>query len=86
MECGKKFVHLRGQYYIRYRGNAFYVTDERYIKIPINSRIMIDILYFRKINPNYTGLVINELAQSPSLRYILDDQHRNFRRQQGRIS
>jgi hypothetical protein len=61
MKYGKKFIHLRDQYHIRYRGNIFYMANKRYVEIPINSRIIIDILYFRKINPNYIRSVINKL-------------------------
>jgi hypothetical protein len=62
MECDKKFVYFKNQYHIRYRGNAFYIMNGRYFKIPVDNRIMVDMLYFRKINPNYIRPAINELT------------------------
>jgi hypothetical protein len=75
MKCGKKFVHLKNQHYIRYHGNTFCVTDRRYVEIPINNRIIVDILCFRKINPNYIRSTINKLTQSPNSRYIHADNN-----------
>jgi hypothetical protein len=58
------FVNFINQYHIQYRGNAFYVADENYVEIPVNNRIIIDISYFRKIDPNYARPAINELARA----------------------
>jgi hypothetical protein len=63
MKCGEIFVNFKGQYYVQYRGNAFYVRNGRYVKIPVNSRIMVDVFYFRKINPNYVRPAINKLVR-----------------------
>jgi hypothetical protein len=67
LKYNKTCVNLINQYHIQYGSNAFYRTDENYVKISINNRIIIDISYFRKINPNYARSVINELARSDSL-------------------
>ena len=37
-----------------------------YVEVPVDSRIMVDVAYFRKINPNYTRPHINELARPSS--------------------
>lgn len=66
VECGEAFVNLRGQHHVQYRGNAFYVTDGGYVEVPVDSRIMVDVSYFRKVNPNYARPAINELARSSS--------------------
>jgi len=64
VKCGKIFVNLMGQYHVQYRGNAFYRTDGSYVEVPVDSRIMVDVFYFRKVNPNYVRPVINKLARS----------------------
>jgi hypothetical protein len=64
MKCDKIFVNFKSQYHIQYRDNAFYVKNGSYVKIPVDSRIMIDISCFRKINPNYVRSAINELVRS----------------------
>jgi hypothetical protein len=40
------------------------VRDGSYVEIPVNNRIMVDISYFRKVNPNYIKPAINELVRS----------------------
>jgi hypothetical protein len=67
VRCGRQFVSLMGQHHVRYYGNAFYVEKGEYIEVPVNSRIIVDVAYFRKINPNYTRPHINELARPSSL-------------------
>ena len=36
------------------------------VEVSVDSRIMVDVTYFRKVNPNYAGPQINELARSCS--------------------
>jgi len=66
VKCGETFVNLRGQHHVQYRGNAFYVRDGSYVEVPVDSRIMVDVSYFRKVNPNYVRPAINELVRSSS--------------------
>jgi hypothetical protein len=40
------------------------VRDGRYVKVPVDNRIMVDMSYFRKVNPNYIRPAINELVRS----------------------
>ncbi|KAI9715641.1 MAG: hypothetical protein M1812_005793 [Candelaria pacifica] len=66
VRCGRRFVSLMGQHHVRYHGNAFYIEKGEYVEVPVDSRIMVDAAYFRKINPNYTRPHINELARPSS--------------------
>ncbi|KAI9726527.1 MAG: hypothetical protein M1835_003773, partial [Candelina submexicana] len=60
VECGHKFVSLMGVHHRQYRGDAFYMRKGQPIKVPVNSRVMIDAVYFQEANPNYTRPRINE--------------------------
>ena len=55
-----------GQHHVYYRGNAFYLEKGDYVEVPVDSRIMVDVAYFRKLNPNYARPQVNELARSSS--------------------
>lgn len=66
VRCGRQFASLMGQHYVQYRGNVFYIEKGEYVEVPVDSRIMVDIAYFREINPNYTRPHINELARPSS--------------------
>ena len=60
-----------GEHHVYYCSNAVYLMDGEYIKVPVDSRVMVDVVYFRKLNPNYSTLRINKLARSsPSNSYI----------------
>jgi len=67
VRCGRQFVSLTGQRHVQYRGNAFYIEKGDYVEVPVDSRIMVDVAYFRKVNPNYARPHINELARPSSL-------------------
>ena len=66
VRCGRQFTSLMGQHHVQYRGNAFYIEKGEYIEVPADSRIVVDVAYFRKCNPNYTRPRINELARPSS--------------------
>ncbi|KAH8751173.1 hypothetical protein BGZ57DRAFT_713808, partial [Hyaloscypha finlandica] len=51
-----KFISLRGTYYSYYNSSAFYVRNRQQVEVRINSRIIVNIAYFRKINLNYFRL------------------------------
>ncbi|MCJ1280370.1 hypothetical protein MMC21_008197 [Puttea exsequens] len=61
-----------GQHHVQYCGNAFYIEKGEYVEVPVDSRIMVDVAYFRKINPNYTRPHINELARPSSSNSIFN--------------
>ncbi|KAK3168005.1 hypothetical protein OEA41_004451 [Lepraria neglecta] len=73
VRCGRQFASLMGQHHVQYRSNAFYIEEGEYIEVPVDSRIMVNMAYFCKINPNYTRPHINELARpsSSNSTYIL---------------
>ena len=64
--CGRQFASLMGQHHVQYRGNAFYIEKGDYVEVPVDSRIMVDVAYFRKVNPNYARPQVNELARTSS--------------------
>ena len=64
--CGRQFASLMGQHHVQYRGNAFYIEKGDYVEVPVESRIMVDVAYFRKVNPNYARPQVNEMARSSS--------------------
>jgi hypothetical protein len=64
VKCDKTFVNLRRQHHVQYRDNAFYVTDRNYVEVFVDSRIIVDMSYFRKVNPNYARPAINKLARA----------------------
>ena len=66
LKCGRRFISLMGQHHVQYQGNAFFIEDGDYIQEPVDSRIMVDASYFRKVNPNYIRPHINELARPRS--------------------
>jgi len=66
VECGRKFVSLMGVHHRQYRGDAFYMRKGKPIKVPVNSRIMIDSVFFQEANPNYTRPSINQTANQDS--------------------
>jgi hypothetical protein len=54
LECGRKFVSLRGAYHRQCCGTAFFMHKGDPIQFSVNSRIMIDASLFQKTNPNYS--------------------------------
>ena len=59
IECGRKFISLKGTHHLQYRGTAFQMEKGKPVAISISSRIMVDAVLFRKVNPNYTRPSIN---------------------------
>ncbi len=70
LRCDQQFVFLMSQHHVQYRDNIFYIENREYIQVLVNSHIMINVSYFRKINLNYFKLHINELIKSSSLNDI----------------
>ncbi len=54
VECGRKFVSVLGAQHRHCRGTAFYMKDGEPVKVSVDSRVMLDAAFFRKMNPNYT--------------------------------
>ena len=53
VERGRKFISMLGAYHRHCRGTAFYIKDREVIRVSVNSRIMLDAAFFRKMNPSY---------------------------------
>jgi len=55
VECGRKFVSLMGTRH-RHCVGAAYTLDSQgnIVRLSVDSRIMVDAAFFRKINPNYS--------------------------------
>jgi hypothetical protein len=53
IERGKKFVSLSGMKYKFHNGLGFMKRKRQVLKVSTNSRVMLDPLTFRRINPNY---------------------------------
>ena len=63
VDCGRKFVSLMGVHHRQYRGDAFCMRKGQPVKVPVNSRIMIDRVFFQEANPNHTRPRIKESAK-----------------------
>ncbi|KAI9695805.1 MAG: hypothetical protein M1836_006071 [Candelina mexicana] len=55
-----------GVHHRQYRGDAFYMRKGQPIKVPVNSWVMIDAVYFQEANPNYTRPHINKSGKRDS--------------------
>ena len=59
---GRKFISLIGIHHRNYKGIAFIKQKEKYDKVYVGSRVMIDACEFKQVNPNYSSLRINSRA------------------------
>ena len=50
---GRIFVSLQGIHHRHYRGQAFYVREDKPIKCHVDGRVIVDATSFRQENPNY---------------------------------
>ena len=53
IECSRKFIFLMGVHHRQYRENAFYMYKKLSNKFLVDSRIMINTIFFREVNLNY---------------------------------
>ncbi|OJD26245.1 hypothetical protein ACJ73_02381 [Blastomyces percursus] len=60
IDCGRKFCHLNGQHIRHCRGRAFFKVRGEIVRTCINSRVVIDPVFFLQMNPNYTRPRINQ--------------------------
>ncbi len=67
IKCGRKFISLIGSHHRHCRGKAFYIRERRTVEFFVDSRIMVDAAFFRKINPNYSRPHITEAADMESI-------------------
>ncbi|KAI5816128.1 hypothetical protein BZA77DRAFT_387834 [Pyronema omphalodes] len=62
---GRKFGTYSGSHYKYYEGMAYFRTQEGITKLNVRSRIMVDALTFRKMNPDY-GIQVSNPEDSDS--------------------
>ncbi|KAH6692795.1 hypothetical protein BKA61DRAFT_499673 [Leptodontidium sp. MPI-SDFR-AT-0119] len=67
LRCGREFVRLMGTHHLHCRGTAFVMFKGKQVKISVDSRIMIDAAFFRKMNPNYSRRSITEDTDAGSI-------------------
>jgi hypothetical protein len=67
LATGRKFISLIGSNHRHCQGAAF-TFDEKgeLVKLWVNSRIMVDAAFFRKINPNYSKPRMGEMRKTNS--------------------
>ena len=63
VECGRKFISMLGAHHRHCRGTAFYMKDGEAVTVSVDSRVMLDAGFFRKMNPNYSRPQPNELVK-----------------------
>ncbi len=59
-KCGRKFLSLMSFHHCQYQGMAFYIKKNRPVKLFVNSRITVDVAYFREANSKYARASIEE--------------------------
>ena len=62
IEYGRKFVSMLGAHHRHCRGTSFYITEGEAFTVSVDSRVVLNAAFFRKMNPNYTRPEPNELA------------------------
>ena len=73
MKCGRNFVSLLVGYHRYYYGIAFFMKDGAPFQVFIDSRVMLDAMLFRKINPNYARLRVIEIKNPKSSFFDMDE-------------
>jgi hypothetical protein len=66
---GRKFGSFSGMHYRFYKGLAFFKKKQNLIRLTVNSRIMIDPLTFKRMNPNYSMSAVKPGAG----RYLIEE-------------
>ena len=73
MNCRRKFVSLLGGYHRYYHGTAFFIKDNAPFQVSVNSRVIIDAIFFRKINPKYARPCVIEIKKPKSSFFGIDE-------------
>ena len=72
IEIGRQFVSLRGSHHVKYQGLAYYINQEgMVVSVSVDSRVMIDAAYFRKVNPNFPMSHVESSPRSSDDRFWL---------------
>jgi hypothetical protein len=75
VECGRKFVSMLGAHHRHCQGTAFYIKGREAITVSVDSRVMLDAAFFRKMNPNYTRPQPNELVRNKTERDLFFEDY-----------
>lgn len=79
IKCGRRFISIIDLYYRYYRGDAFFMQDERPFQILVDCRIIVDITFFYKSNSNYSRpRIIEPVKGSIDLEYLLKGGSNNL--------
>jgi hypothetical protein len=77
VKCGRRFIALMGTHHCHCMGDAFIMTQRGPLEMKVDSRIMVDAAFFRKMNPNYSRPKINAAGElkpdPPKVAYDLFD-------------
>ena len=68
---GQRFINLMGSHHRHYDGHAFFQRKDGLVRVPVNSRIMIDAKQFRKSNPSYPRLFTKKSGSTVDLSFGL---------------
>lgn len=69
IDCGKRFVSLRGAHHRHCKGEAFFLRKGEPVGLQVDSRVMIDAASFKKANPMYSRPKINGAATQRGIRF-----------------
>jgi hypothetical protein len=73
VECGRKFISLMGGSHRHCCVSALYMQDDIAIRVPVDSRVIIDPAFFRKINPNYSRPQVSEKRERKSALFVFGE-------------
>ncbi len=65
VQCGRKFVSLRGSHHCHCHSRAFFIKEGKPVRVPVDSRVLINAAFFEEINPNNSRPRVNEPGQMP---------------------
>ncbi|KAJ5944569.1 ATPase AAA-type core [Penicillium verrucosum] len=68
---GQKFWNLAGLYVRYYKGSAFFINKGKAIKVNINSRVVVDTVFFYKIQPNYSRPSLRDIGVKDNVRIVV---------------
>ncbi|KAI1829405.1 hypothetical protein CBS147337_9800 [Penicillium roqueforti] len=62
IERGQKFRDLAGSHFRHCKGNAFFMSKGKAIKVNINSRVAVDAAFFHEMQPNYSRPSLRDIG------------------------
>jgi hypothetical protein len=80
VQRGRKFLSLMGSHHCHFHGTAFYMKKGMPVQMSVNSRVVVDAGFFRKLNPNYSREPVTDpavLSANEDGWTLLDDEPSN---------